>query len=174
MSHTHVAVATAAEEKTRVTAACYAQGMVTKLLRWATCTHCLTALMSWTAICIRLWGTRSSRHTQRALVCRFFAGVLQDPQKSRSALVAIFLLPDFCHTCMLCMKHLSEYHFMPQDLIYDTTAGDEVEDLLALLAFAKQKLPQLEAVCSGAIASDYQRLRVEQVNSTTCATLSNE
>ena len=50
-----------------------------------------------------------------------------------------------------------------QALIYDTTAGDEVEDLLALLTYAKQQMPQLEAVSCGAIASDYQRLRVEQV-----------
>jgi len=38
-----------------------------------------------------------------------------------------------------------------------------VEDLLALLSYAKQQLPLLEAVSCGAIASDYQRLRVEQV-----------
>ena len=50
-----------------------------------------------------------------------------------------------------------------QALIYSTTAGDEVEDLLNLLAFAKQRMPQLKAVSCGAIASDYQRLRVEQV-----------
>ncbi|DBA87744.1 TPA: hypothetical protein ACH3X1_004745 [Trebouxia sp. C0004] len=50
-----------------------------------------------------------------------------------------------------------------QALIYNTTEGDEVEDLLALLSYAKQQLPQLEAVSCGAIASDYQRLRVEQV-----------
>ncbi|KAL0024275.1 hypothetical protein WJX79_002109 [Trebouxia sp. C0005] len=50
-----------------------------------------------------------------------------------------------------------------QALVYDTTEGDEVEDLLALLSYARQQLPQLEAVSCGAIASDYQRLRVEQV-----------
>ena len=50
-----------------------------------------------------------------------------------------------------------------QALVYDTTAGDEVEDLLDLLAYAKHKMPQLQAVSCGAIASDYQRLRVEQV-----------
>ena len=38
-----------------------------------------------------------------------------------------------------------------------------MEDLLALLSYTKQQLPQLEAVSCGAIASDYQRLRVEQV-----------
>ena len=50
-----------------------------------------------------------------------------------------------------------------QALIYDTTAGDEVEDLLMLLAYAQQQMPQIQAVSCGAIASDYQRLRVEQV-----------
>lgn len=46
---------------------------------------------------------------------------------------------------------------------YRETAGDEVEDLAALLAFAKECFPGLQAVASGAIASDYQRLRVEAV-----------
>lgn len=43
------------------------------------------------------------------------------------------------------------------------TAGDEVEDLFALLSDCKARFPGLEAVCSGAIASDYQRTRVENV-----------
>lgn len=50
-----------------------------------------------------------------------------------------------------------------QDLGYEPTAGDEVEDLYALLAYVKERLPGIEAVASGAIASDYQRLRVENV-----------
>lgn len=50
-----------------------------------------------------------------------------------------------------------------QALVYNTTNGDEVEDLLALLTYAMQKMPQLQAVSCGAIASNYQRLRVEQV-----------
>eukprot|EP00891_Asterochloris_glomerata_P000500 jgi/Astpho2/500/Aster-03541 len=50
-----------------------------------------------------------------------------------------------------------------QEMAYEETAGDEVEDLLALLAFAKHLHPEIEAVSSGAIASDYQRLRVEHV-----------
>mmetsp|Transcript_8200 Transcript_8200/g.24440 ORF Transcript_8200/g.24440 Transcript_8200/m.24440 type:complete len:850 (-) Transcript_8200:2291-4840(-) len=49
------------------------------------------------------------------------------------------------------------------DMAYVQTAGDEVEDLAALLAFAQQRFPGLEGVASGAIASDYQRLRVESV-----------
>ena len=50
-----------------------------------------------------------------------------------------------------------------QGLAYTETAGDEVEDLLQLLAAAKQRFPGLQGVASGAIASDYQRLRVESV-----------
>lgn len=50
-----------------------------------------------------------------------------------------------------------------QGLAYEATEGDEVEDLFQLLAFARTQIPDLEAVSSGAIASDYQRLRVEQV-----------
>ena len=55
---------------------------------------------------------------------------------------------------------------MNQQLIYeeeDTSSGDEVEDLMALLVYAKQHMPCIEAVASGAIASDYQRSRVERV-----------
>ena len=50
-----------------------------------------------------------------------------------------------------------------RSLAYDTTNGDEIEDLHALLARCRTRFPTLSAVCSGAIASDYQRLRVEQV-----------
>jgi diphthine-ammonia ligase len=50
------------------------------------------------------------------------------------------------------------------DLSYQPTDGDEVEDLHALLAYVKETLPGgVQAVCSGAIASDYQRIRVENV-----------
>lgn len=54
---------------------------------------------------------------------------------------------------------------LAQDLGYKQTAGDEVEDLFALLAFVKERLPGVEAAATGAIASDYQRLRVEHVRS---------
>lgn len=43
------------------------------------------------------------------------------------------------------------------------TAGDEVEDMFVLLNGVKRQIPSVTAVCSGAIASDYQRLRVESV-----------
>ena len=42
-------------------------------------------------------------------------------------------------------------------------AGDEVEDLHALLADVKAAHPSVAAVCSGAILSNYQRSRVEHV-----------
>lgn len=43
------------------------------------------------------------------------------------------------------------------------TAGDEVEDMFILLNEVKRQIPSVTAVSSGAIASDYQRLRVESV-----------
>ncbi|KAL8551962.1 hypothetical protein ACS0TY_000856 [Phlomoides rotata] len=48
-------------------------------------------------------------------------------------------------------------------LSYSMTPGDEVEDMLILLKEVKRQIPSISAVCSGAIASDYQRLRVESV-----------
>lgn len=53
-----------------------------------------------------------------------------------------------------------------QKLIYEeenASSGDEVEDLMALVVYAKKHMPCIEAVASGAIASDYQRSRVERV-----------
>ncbi|KAL6989050.1 diphthine--ammonia ligase, partial [Sarracenia purpurea var. burkii] len=49
------------------------------------------------------------------------------------------------------------------ELSYSMTPGDEVEDLFILLKEVKQEVPSITAVSSGAIASDYQRLRVENV-----------
>lgn len=48
-------------------------------------------------------------------------------------------------------------------LSYNMTPGDEVEDMLILLKEVKRQIPSVSAVSSGAIASDYQRLRVENV-----------
>lgn len=48
-------------------------------------------------------------------------------------------------------------------LKYSVTPGDEVEDMFALLSEVKRQIPSVAAVSSGAIASDYQRLRVESV-----------
>ncbi|XP_008810325.1 diphthine--ammonia ligase isoform X2 [Phoenix dactylifera] len=50
-----------------------------------------------------------------------------------------------------------------QHLSYAVTEGDEVEDMFILLNEVKQRIPSITAVSSGAIASDYQRLRVESV-----------
>ncbi|KAL3645040.1 hypothetical protein CASFOL_010220 [Castilleja foliolosa] len=48
-------------------------------------------------------------------------------------------------------------------LNYNMTPGDEVEDMFILLKEVKRQIPSVSAVSSGAIASDYQRLRVESV-----------
>ncbi|CAA3009449.1 Diphthine--ammonia ligase [Olea europaea subsp. europaea] len=50
-----------------------------------------------------------------------------------------------------------------QSLSYIMTPGDEVEDMFILLSKVKKRIPSVSAVSSGAIASDYQRLRVESV-----------
>lgn len=50
-----------------------------------------------------------------------------------------------------------------QNLGYRVTPGDEVEDMFILLNEVKRQMPSITAVSSGAIASDYQRLRVESV-----------
>lgn len=50
-----------------------------------------------------------------------------------------------------------------QELKYTETQGDEVEDLMILLSEVKKQIPSIQGVSSGAIASDYQRLRVESV-----------
>ena len=50
-----------------------------------------------------------------------------------------------------------------QEMVYDVTQDDEVEDLFQLLAEVKRLHPEANAVSSGAVLSDYQRLRVEHV-----------
>ncbi|GFP82963.1 diphthine--ammonia ligase [Phtheirospermum japonicum] len=55
--------------------------------------------------------------------------------------------------------------YMNLGLNYNVTPGDEVEDMLILLKEVKRKIPSVSAVSSGAIASDYQRLRVESIKS---------
>jgi diphthine-ammonia ligase len=50
-----------------------------------------------------------------------------------------------------------------QELEYRTTEGDEVEELFRLLAHVKAAMPEVDAVASGAILSNYQRTRVEAV-----------
>ncbi|ANZ75028.1 BA75_03186T0 [Komagataella pastoris] len=55
-----------------------------------------------------------------------------------------------------------------QQLEYQKTEDDEIEDLYRLLSDVKETHPELEAVSVGAILSSYQRTRVEDV----CARLS--
>ena len=50
-----------------------------------------------------------------------------------------------------------------QTLNYVPKTGDEVEDLYELLSRIQREMPEVKAVCSGAILSTYQRLRVENV-----------
>ena len=49
------------------------------------------------------------------------------------------------------------------DMHYTQTANDEVEDLFQLLSKVKAAMPEVQAVSSGAILSNYQRIRVENV-----------
>ncbi|KAL0855768.1 hypothetical protein Bca101_060921 [Brassica carinata] len=56
-----------------------------------------------------------------------------------------------------------------QKLSYQMTPEDEVEDMFVLLSEVKRQIPSITAVSSGAIASDYQRLRVESI----CSRLAN-
>ncbi len=49
------------------------------------------------------------------------------------------------------------------DMQYTRDNADEVEDLYVLLKHVKQRHPEVNAVCAGAILSNYQRLRVEHV-----------
>jgi diphthine-ammonia ligase len=57
----------------------------------------------------------------------------------------------------------SRHTEMTYEVGTDDKSGDEVEDLRALLACVKRKMPRVTAVTAGAILSDYQRLRVEAV-----------
>ena len=46
---------------------------------------------------------------------------------------------------------------------YEPTLKDEVEDLYQLLVRVKQEMPEIQGVATGAILSNYQRVRVENV-----------
>jgi len=48
-------------------------------------------------------------------------------------------------------------------LDYEPTSNDEVETLFQLLSDVKRDIPDVEGVSTGAILSDYQRLRIENV-----------
>ncbi|KAI9026814.1 hypothetical protein DFJ74DRAFT_519526 [Hyaloraphidium curvatum] len=50
-----------------------------------------------------------------------------------------------------------------QGMDYAPQSGDEVEDLFELLSLVKREMPNVQAVAVGAILSNYQRIRVENV-----------
>ena len=54
-------------------------------------------------------------------------------------------------------------HAKQKELFYEQTESDEIEDLYSLLLKVKDVHPNIKAVSSGAILSNYQRLRVENV-----------
>ena len=61
------------------------------------------------------------------------------------------------------LRGSSKHTEMTYEIGSSTSAGDEVEDLRALLAAVVEKMSAVRAVTAGAILSDYQRLRVEAV-----------
>eukprot|EP00921_Rhytidocystis_pertsovi_P026867 GHVQ01043305.1.p1 GENE.GHVQ01043305.1~~GHVQ01043305.1.p1 ORF type:complete len:222 (-),score=30.62 GHVQ01043305.1:321-986(-) len=50
-----------------------------------------------------------------------------------------------------------------ETLDYELTEGDEVEDLYRALKQTKEWFPDIDAVCCGAVMSNYQRLRAQNV-----------
>ena len=68
-----------------------------------------------------------------------------------------------CMELPLYRRPIQRKRSINQELEYTTTDGDEVEDLFALLQFIKEQHPQIDAVATGAILSNYQRTRVEAV-----------
>ena len=72
---------------------------------------------------------------------------------------------DAIATCMAVplLKRCISGEAVNQALHYQPTKGDETEDLFELLQEVKSLYPEVEAVCSGAVFSTYQRLRVENV-----------
>lgn len=56
----------------------------------------------------------------------------------------------------------TECRSINQDLVYKRESGDEVEDLYDAISMAKRQI-HFEGVCSGAILSQYQKNRVEDV-----------
>ncbi|KDO19927.1 hypothetical protein SPRG_14835 [Saprolegnia parasitica CBS 223.65] len=61
------------------------------------------------------------------------------------------------------VMHTLRGQSLATDMGYAPTEGDEVEDLYALLAEVQRQFPDVEAVNTGAIFSNYQRTRVENV-----------
>lgn len=76
-----------------------------------------------------------------------------------SSLLSNFMAPQTLLFNILFLLFLYREH----SVNYRITPGDEVEDMYALLHEVKRQIPSINAVSSGAIASDYQRMRVESV-----------
>jgi diphthine-ammonia ligase len=72
------------------------------------------------------------------------------------AIAACMDLPFYAHT-------LQGSAVNQELLCSEFSETDEVADLLALLRHVKQSHPEIDAVCSGAIFSSYQRNRIELV-----------
>eukprot|EP00298_Acanthocystis_sp_HF-20_P016730 c21565_g1_i2.p1 GENE.c21565_g1_i2~~c21565_g1_i2.p1 ORF type:complete len:753 (-),score=239.29 c21565_g1_i2:83-2341(-) len=71
-----------------------------------------------------------------------------------------FQLPIYIET----IKGKSNTNSNSNNLAYETTTeNDEVEDLFRLIQKVKSHHPDIEGISTGAILSDYQRLRVENV-----------
>ncbi|KAA3480725.1 diphthine--ammonia ligase-like isoform X2 [Gossypium australe] len=63
----------------------------------------------------------------------------------------------------LFLSSLTRFLCLHHKLSYQRTPGDDVEEMFILLNEVKKQIPSITTVSSGAIASDYQRLRVESV-----------
>ncbi|VDK62630.1 unnamed protein product [Onchocerca ochengi] len=84
--------------------------------------------------------------------------------RSHRSSVAWYLLQLYSEACGLPL-YRREIRGRPikTEALYEETVDDEVEDLYELLAFVKQKHPDIEAVSSGAILSNYQKNRIQNV-----------
>ncbi|XP_010690466.1 diphthine--ammonia ligase isoform X2 [Beta vulgaris subsp. vulgaris] len=113
-----------------------------RLWPWLICCLWMIQSTNWTAICIKLSGIRLLLAMQNAWDCPYSGGDYKVPPGKI-----------FKQDCF------DRHH----ELSYKMTPGDEVEDMFCLLSEVKRQIPAIAAVSSGAIASDYQRLRVESV-----------
>ena len=136
-----------------------------RLLRWPIWPLQKGLVTSWTATCIRLWVISWWQRTRSVPGCHCFACIPLGAPATWYAFA--FLCACLCHAlAILCANSPSSNDGQAsplQGLAYSETSGDEVEDLFCLLSYALAAMPELCAVASGAIASDYQRLRVENV-----------
>ena len=148
--------------------------------RWPTCCQVSTRPMTWTATCTRQWGTSWWAPMPSACACRCTADASPGSRQTRWArgrqgaqpccaaagcfetALGVAIRSDnivaAVHILVYCL--VSEYLPLPpapcprlQRLVYEDTEGDEVEDLYCLLAYIKQRHPDITAVSSGAIAS---------------------